>query len=46
MSDAYNPLDKKHLGESVADALLRSPPYALGKADTFTGAGVLSLIHI
>jgi len=47
MSDAapYNPLEKKHLGASVAEALLGRKPRALGKLTAFKGAGVYALYY-
>ena len=44
--EPFNPLDKRHLGASVANALLESDIYRL-PPEPFIGAGVyLSLIHI
>lgn len=43
--EPYNPLDKKHLGESVADALLRSAPDPLGELVTFNGAGIYAIYY-
>lgn len=40
----YNPLDKKNLGESVADALLNSPIHRL-PPESFYGAGVYALYY-
>ncbi len=42
----YNPLDKTHLGESVAKALLARPVVALPPAETFVGAGIYVLHYI
>ena len=41
----YNPLDKKNLGESVADALLRSASKALSALRTFDGAGIYAIYY-
>lgn len=43
--EPYNPLDKKHLGESVADALLRSSPESLQNLTKFKGAGIYALYY-
>ncbi|MDR2047246.1 MAG: hypothetical protein LBP79_05060 [Clostridiales bacterium] len=40
----YNPLDKKHLGASVADALVEAPIYGL-PPEAFVGAGVYALYY-
>jgi hypothetical protein len=47
MSDAipYNPLEKKHLGASVAEALLGKAPRPLGKLTAFKGAGVYAIYY-
>ena len=41
----YNPLDKRHLGEQVADILL-SQPISLLPPEKFIGAGVYALYYI
>ena len=43
----YNPLDKKSLGDSVADALLESPVHSLGelKKTPFSGAGIYVIYY-
>ena len=41
----YNPLEKGHLGESVADALLRAEPDPLGKVPSFKGAGIYAIYY-
>jgi hypothetical protein len=47
MADApYNPLDKTHLGESVARALLASAVEPLPPANPFIGAGIYALYYI
>lgn len=40
----FNPLDKRHLGESVAEALLSTLPQSL-HPDPFIGAGVYALYY-
>jgi hypothetical protein len=46
MDDApYNPLDKRHLGESVAAALLKRPIGALPPSDQFAGAGIYAIYY-
>lgn len=44
-TEPYNPLAKKHLGESVADALLRGEPTPLGDIPDFTGAGIYAIYY-
>ncbi|HYV51375.1 MAG TPA: Eco29kI family restriction endonuclease [Dongiaceae bacterium] len=41
----YNPLDKKNLGLSVADALLSRPVDLLPPGDSFLGAGVYAIYY-
>jgi Eco29kI restriction endonuclease len=41
----YNPLDKKNLGASVAEALLGRKPRALGQLGTFVGAGIYAIYY-
>lgn len=41
----FNPLDKRNLGESVADALLQTEPQAL-PPEPFIGAGVYAIYYI
>ena len=43
--EPFNPLDKRHLGESVAEALLQTAPVAL-PPDPFIGAGVYALYYV
>ena len=43
--EPFNPLDKRHLGESVAEALLQTAPVAL-PPDQFIGAGVYALYYV
>ena len=47
MSDAapYNPLERKNLGASVAEALLGRKPKALGGLTAFKGAGVYAIYY-
>jgi hypothetical protein len=41
----YNPLDKIHLGESVANAILKREPVAMPPAEMFQGAGVYAIYY-
>jgi hypothetical protein len=41
----YNPLDKKNLGGSVADAMLESPVHPLGDLEPFNGAGIYAIYY-
>ncbi len=43
--EPYNPLDKRHLGESVADALLAQPLMPLKGIVKFTGAGIYAIYY-
>lgn len=45
MIEPYNPLDKIHLGESVATAILRQPPLPLPLQASFDGAGVYVIYY-
>ena len=47
MSDPipYNPLDKKHLGISVANELLRCDAHPLGELQRFKGAGIYAIYY-
>lgn len=45
MSEVYNPLDKRNLGKSVADALLEQPARALADITSFEGAGIYVLYY-
>ena len=46
MGDApFNPLDKRHLGESVADALLDRPKGPLPPEKGFIGAGIYAIYY-
>lgn len=42
----YNPLDKRNLGVSVADALLERPILPLPPADPFLGAGIYAIYYV
>jgi hypothetical protein len=44
-NDPYNPLDKQHLGESVAQRLMLEPEHALPLDHRFAGAGVYALFY-
>ncbi len=41
----FNPLDKKNLGVSVADAVLARPISALPPKDSFDGAGIYAIYY-
>ena len=41
----FNPLDKKHLGESVGQAMLRQPVTALSELKSFSGAGIYAIYY-
>lgn len=41
----FNPLDKRHLGESVGQAMLFRPVVALGNLQQFNGAGVYAIYY-
>lgn len=41
----FNPLDKKNLGKSVAEALLETPRRPLPPAERFVGAGVYAIYY-
>lgn len=41
----YNPLEKVHLGASVADALLTSPLISMGALEQFSGAGIYAIYY-
>lgn len=42
--EAFNPLDKRNLGQSVAEALLGKPSHSLQPAP-FTGAGIYAIYY-
>jgi hypothetical protein len=42
----FNPLDKKNLGASVAEALLARPVLPLGDLPEFNGAGIYAIYYI
>ncbi len=42
---AFNPLDKKNLGSSVAAALVAQPPKRLGDMRSFHGAGIYAIYY-
>lgn len=41
----FNPLDKKHLGESVGQALLQQPTIAMAELEPFNGAGIYAIYY-
>lgn len=42
----YNPLDKKNLGISVADAMLNQPISPLPPGEKFVGAGIYAIYYV
>jgi Eco29kI restriction endonuclease len=42
---AYNPLDKRNLGKSVADALLECPVHRLPPSEPFPGPGIYVIYY-
>lgn len=42
----YNPLDKKNLGVSVADAMLQQPVSPLPPSAKFVGAGIYAIYYV
>lgn len=45
MTNFFNPLDKRNLGKSVADALLETNPVPLDLVGRFTGAGIYAIYY-
>ncbi len=45
LSEPYNPLEKSHLGESVAKALLQRPIVPLPPPESFNGAGIYAIYY-
>jgi Eco29kI restriction endonuclease len=41
----FNPLDKKNLGASVAEAMLEQPPTPLGQLQPFVGIGIYAIYY-
>jgi hypothetical protein len=41
----FNPLEKRHLGESVGQAMLRGSVFPLGELEPFTGSGIYAITH-
>ena len=41
----FNPLERKHLGASVADALLAAPALPLASLPSFVGAGIYAIYY-
>jgi hypothetical protein len=41
----FNPLDKKNLGASVAEALVSQPAHALGQLQPFFGTGIYAIYY-
>jgi len=44
-SKPFNPLDRKNLGASVAQALLQQEPMPLGRIEPFRGAGIYAIYY-
>lgn len=42
----FNPLDKKNLGASVAEAMLEQTPIPLGKLQSFIGVGIYAIYYV
>jgi hypothetical protein len=42
----YNPLDKRNLGASVAEAMLSREPVTLGTLERFNGAGIYAIYYL
>ncbi len=41
----FNPLDKRHLGESVGQAMLRQPVIPMATLENFEGAGIYAIYY-
>lgn len=41
----FNPLDKRHLGESVGQAMLRQPAKPMAELKSFIGAGIYAIYY-
>lgn len=41
----FNPLDKRHLGESVGQAMLRQPVVPMAELTSFEGAGIYAIYY-
>ena len=44
-TDQFNPLDKRNLGISIADAIFRQNIYPLKELEPFNGAGVYAIYY-
>jgi len=44
-NEIFNPLDKRNLGISIADAIFRSEIYSLKTLNSFNGAGIYALYY-
>lgn len=42
----FNPLDKKNLGASVAEAMLEQAPIPLGEIKSFVGVGIYAIYYV
>jgi hypothetical protein len=45
LESIFNPLDKRHLGESIRDALLKQPVHPMPPGDRFSGAGIYAIYY-
>jgi hypothetical protein len=46
VTEPYNPLNKRNLGKSVANALLQELPVPLANLERFEGAGIYALYYV
>jgi hypothetical protein len=44
--EIFNPLDKRNLAKSIANAITSQAPVPLGKLETFDGAGIYALYYL
>jgi hypothetical protein len=42
----FNPLDQRHLGESVGQAMLRQPVVSMSELKSFKGAGIYAIYYV
>lgn len=45
-NEIFNPLDKRNLANSIANAITSQPPVPLGKLTSFEGAGIYALYYV
>ncbi|MFN7769568.1 MAG: Eco29kI family restriction endonuclease [Planctomycetaceae bacterium] len=43
--ETYNPLDKRHLAESIRNAMLQRPVHGLDQIENFDGAGIYAIYY-